>query len=126
MLPVHHLFAPAMLGASIVLAAALVGPAQAEDCPSHPESTYTLKGDPDDDRSQLGTLVEPAKARGAVCILAYYDSGGPMNSKMLALRRANWAMEQLTNQGVPSSIIARALRASDKTNGRLVQVILGP
>jgi hypothetical protein len=122
MLTVHRLFAPALLGAGIAFAQ----PAFGDDCPSHPEATYTLKGDPDDDRSQLETLVEPAKARGAVCILAYYDSAGPMNSKMLALRRANWTMEQLTKAGVPEGIIARALRASDKTNGRLVQVILGP
>ena len=122
MLTVHHLFASAWLGAALAVAA----PAFADDCPNHPEATYTLKGDPDDDQSLLETLVGSAKARGAVCILAYYDSAGPMNSKMLALRRANWAMEQLTKAGVPEGIIARALRASDKTNARLVQVILGP
>jgi hypothetical protein len=124
MVTVHRLFVPALLGAGIAFAQQAC--ADERDCPNHPEATYTLKGDPDDDRSQLETLVGPAKARGAVCILAYYDGAGPTNAKMLALRRANWTMEQLTNAGVPQGIIARALRASDKANGRLVRVILGP
>ena len=122
---VHRLFTASLLGAS--LAAALSGSACADDhgCPDHPEATYTLTGDPDDDRSQLELLAEPAKAYGAVCILAYYDSKGPPNSKMLAFRRANWAMMQLTDHGVPAGIIARALCGSDKANARKVQIILG-
>jgi hypothetical protein len=124
---VHRLFV--LLKASVVGAATLAGPAWAADeheCPNHPEATYTLTGDPDSDQSQLAALAEPSKTRGAVCIEAYYDSTGPANSKMLAFRRANWAMEQLTTHGVPPGIIARALRPSDKANARRVQVILGP
>jgi hypothetical protein len=127
MRPVHRLFGPSLLKASVIVAATLGGPAWAADeCPNHPESTYTLTGDPDSDQSQLEALAEPAKARGAVCIEAYYDGAGPANSKMMAFRRANWAMAQLTTHGVPAGIIARALRASDKANARRVQVILGP
>jgi hypothetical protein len=126
---VRRLFLP-FFGIMILLApmSGLAGPARAEgyDCPVHPESTYTLSGDLDDDRAKLESLVDDAKAKGAVCIIAYYDGAGPANSKMLAFRRANWAMEQLTKQGVPSNIIARALHASQKANDRTVQVILGP
>jgi len=128
---VHRLFALFPVIAVAILATGLTAPAPAwageeQDCPNHPEATYTLSGDPDDARSELETLVGQAKAKGAVCIAAYYDSAGPAMSKLMAFRRANWAMEQLTDHGVPPGIIARALRASAKANDRTVQVILGP
>ncbi len=132
MLPVHRLFAPLFVRAGIILVTSAfaapdaVAAEDVHDCPNHPEATYTLSGDPDADASQLKTLVEPAKERGAVCIVAFYDGAGPANGKMLAFRRANWAMEQLERRGVPPGIIARALHASDKANARMVQVILGP
>jgi hypothetical protein len=100
--------------------------ADEHDCPNHPEATYTLSGDPDSDKSQLERMSDAAKARGAVCIMAFYDGKGPSNGKMLAFRRANWAMEQLTRSGVPEGTISRVLRAADKESARKVQVILGP
>ncbi|HEY1720439.1 MAG TPA: hypothetical protein VGG27_04280 [Magnetospirillaceae bacterium] len=100
--------------------------AEDHDCPNHPEATYTLSGDPDSDRAQLEKLVDYAKARGAVCIMAFYDGKGPANGKMLAFRRANWTMEQLTKSGVPEGTISRVLRAAEKEDARKVQVILGP
>lgn len=129
MILVHRLFSCVpIFGAILGLVLALSSHASAEehDCPNHPESTYTLSGDPDSDKSQIQRMSEAAKARGAVCIMAFYDGKGPSNGKMLAFRRANWAMEQLTRSGVPESMISRVLRAADKESSRKVQVILGP
>jgi len=123
MATVRLMFLGGLLAAALGGASAL---AEEHDCPSHPEATYTLQGDPDADSSQLGRLVDTAKEKGAVCIMAYYDAQGPANSKMLAFRRANWVMEKFTEKGVPASTISRVLRASDKANARLVQVVLGP
>ena len=101
------------------------GPVRADDreCPSHPDATYTLSGDPDSDKSQISHLTEPAKEKGAVCILAYYDGQGPANSKLMAMRRANWVMEQFNGKGITSRWV---LRAADKSSARMVQIILGP
>jgi hypothetical protein len=123
MAQVHRLFPFALL-AGIALASP--ASAQEHDCPNHPESTYTLRGDPDADKSELERMADEAKAKGAVCIVSFYDSKGPANGKMLAFRRANWTMEQLTGSGVPAGTISRVLRASDKQNARKVQVVLGP
>lgn len=129
MVSVHRLF-PFPLTASILMIAGLTladaAKAEDRDCPNHPEATYTLSGDPDSDRSQLERMADAAKARGAVCIMAYYDGKGPSNGKMLAFRRANWTMEQLTKSGVPEGTISRVLRAAEKEDGHKVQVILGP
>ncbi len=113
-------------GALAVLLAANPVRAEDRDCPSHPEATYTLSGDPDADKSQIARLAGPAKERGAVCIMAFYDGQGPANSKMLAYRRANWVMELLTEKGVSSGSITRVLRAADKASSRTVQIVLGP
>lgn len=121
---VRYLFCAILAGQ--LATGSILAQAEEHDCPNHPEATYTLQGDPDADRSMLERLAQPAKDKGAVCIVAYYDGQGPANSKMLAFRRANWTMEQLTQAGVPASTISRALRASDKSNSRMVQVILGP
>lgn len=115
----------------LILAGAALAPggaarADEHDCPNHPESTYTLEGDPDTDRSHIGKLASEAKERGAVCVLAFYDSKGTSNAKMLAFRRANWVMEQLTDKGVPANIISRVLRAVDSHGEHTVQIILGP
>jgi len=115
-----------MLLAALLTAAALPASGEEKSCPSHPESTFTLQGDPDADRSQIGHMASAAKEKGAVCILAFYDGQGPSNAKMLAFRRANWVMELLKDDGVPASTITRVLRAGDKTTARLVQVVLGP
>ena len=105
-----------------------VEPAAADDreCPSHPEATYVLSGDPDSDAAQIARLAGSAKQKGAVCIMAFYDAQGPSNGKMLAFRRANWAMERFSDNGVSSGTITRVLRAGDKSTGRMVQIILGP
>jgi hypothetical protein len=102
--------------------------ARADDheCPSHPEATYVLSGDPDSDSSQIARLAESAKQKGAVCIMAFYDAQGPSNSKMLAFRRANWVMERFSDNGVSSNSITRVLHAADKSSSRMVQIILGP
>ena len=118
----------ALVLAGLLLALLGATPLRAEerDCPSHPEATFVLSGDPDTDKSQISRLADPAKEKGAVCIMAYYDGQGPANSKMLALRRANWVMEQFTDKGVSSGSITRVLRAADKASSRTVQIILGP
>ncbi len=129
MVTVHRPFSKRVFpGIFVAFGLFLGGGAEAEehDCPNHPESTYTLQGDPDSDKSQLEGMAEAAKKRGAVCIMAYYDGKGPSNGKMLAFRRANWTMEQLTKSGVPAGTISRVLRAADKENSRKVQVVLGP
>ena len=113
------------LAAGLMGLALAAGPLWADDreCPSHPDATYTLSGDPDSDKSTISRLTEPAKQKGAVCILAFYDGQGPANSKMLAMRRANWVMEQFNGKGVTSRWV---LRAADKSSARMVQIILGP
>ncbi len=121
---VRHLFR-VLVVAGLAAGVSSAG-AEERECPNHPDATYTLRGDPDADKSMLEGLAKPAKDKGAVCIVAYYDGQGPANSKMLAFRRANWTMEQLTEAGVPAGTISRALRASDKSNSHMVQVILGP
>jgi hypothetical protein len=128
MIAVHRLFSVMLASGIFVAGLSLSGTAGAEehDCPNHPESTYTLRGDPDTDQSMIEGMAEAAKARGAVCIIAFYDGKGPSNGKMLAFRRANWTMEHLTKSGVPESTISRVLRAADKESSRKVQVILGP
>ena len=120
--------AAAGLAAGILAVLLMVLPARAEDrdCPSHPEATYALQGDPDAQRSQLSQLAEPAKRKGAVCIAAYYDAQGPANSKKLALRRADWVMRQLIDKGVPDGIISRSMRGADKSTASLVVIVLGP
>jgi len=126
---VRRLFALVPSAAVMAVATGLAAPSWAgeeQDCPNHPEATYTLPSDPDDAQSELESLVAKAKAKGAVCIAAYYDGAGPAMGKLMAFRRANWAMEQLADHGVPAGIIARALRASAKANDHTVQVILGP
>ena len=125
MIVVRYMFLMALAIASLAVASN-AAPARADDreCPSHPEATYTLSGDPDSDESQIFRLADPAKQKGAVCIMAYYD--GTANSKMLAYRRANWVMTKLTDKGVSSGIITRVLRSADKLSARTVQIILGP
>ena len=116
-----------LIGTSgLALAGGLPAWAEERECPSHPEATYTLSGDPDSQRSQLGAMAAPAKQKGAVCVLAYFDAQGPTNSKLLAWKRADWVMRQLVDKGVPEGTISRELRPGDKTTATLVQVILGP
>ena len=115
--------AAGLLGFALTAATAS---ADDRECPSHLDATYVMSGDPDSDKSTISRLAAPAKDKGAVCIMAFYDGQGPANSKMLALRRANWVMEQFADKGVSSSIITRVLRAGDKSNSRTVEVVIGP
>jgi len=123
---VRYMFTTTLGALGLAVALDSAHPVRAEDheCPSHPEATYTLSGDPDNDESLISRLADPAKQKGAVCISAFYD--GTSNSKMLAYRRANWVMGKLTDKGVSSGSITRVLRAADKASARTVQIILGP
>ena len=123
---VRQMFRAAWMAATIASLGAWAESAKADEheCPSHPEATYTLTGDPDSDESLIGRLVDAAKEKGAVCIAAFYD--GSSNSKMLAYRRANWVMGKFSDKGVSSGSITRILRVTDKSSARMVQIVLGP
>jgi hypothetical protein len=123
---VRRLFLTAALVSCLMPGWGGIARADDRECPSHPEATYVLSGDPDSDSSQIARLADAAKQKGAVCIMAFYDAQGPSNSKMLAFRRANWVMERFNDHGVSSSSITRVLHAADKSSSRMVQIILGP
>jgi len=115
-----------LVAAALLAAAAAPAWGQEKDCPNRPNATYTLSiADTEGSRSQIARLAGPAKEKGAVCILAFYDSQDAAHSRLLALKRVDWVRRQLTEAGVPESIISRAMHPGEKSAQQQVQIILG-